>query len=393
MGRVIFHIDINAFFTSAEEIKHPEYEGLAIAIGSMSKRSVLSTANYKAREKGVHSAMPVYQALSLCPELIIVKGDYNYYRMLSAKFFQYLKRYTSKIEPASIDECYMDVTDIIQKYKRPMDLAYQIQNGVYETIGLNVSIGVAPNRFLAKMASDMRKPKGITILRISEIPSKLWPLPIEEFHGIGKKTIPELHKIGIQTIGDFAAEENEDKILRLMKNNGYAQIQKARGHSSAKLHYSTTHKSLSVSRTYLNDSYTLSEMLDKAKDICQELSRRLMQENQKGKLVSISLRDLDFNTIVRSKPVSQFTNNYNMIYGVVQSLLEENFEAVGYRFMAVQMASLQNADRIIDQMNLFEAPIEDSKVIIDQLNKEFDKNVFMSAADLLKNRGKKDEES
>ncbi|MGN1277517.1 MAG: DNA polymerase IV, partial [Floccifex sp.] len=125
MGRVLFHIDINAFFASAEEIRHPEFKGKPLAIGSKNKRSVISTANYIAREKGVHSAMPVYQALELCPELILQPGDFNYYRMLSNKFFNYLKRYTHQIEPASIDECYIDVTEIIKQYKRPLDLAYQ----------------------------------------------------------------------------------------------------------------------------------------------------------------------------------------------------------------------------------------------------------------------------
>ena len=386
MARVIFHIDINAFFASAEELKNPEYKGKPLAVGSTSKRSVLSTANYAAREKGVHSAMPVYEALQLCPELIIVEGDYNYYRMLSRQFFDYLKRYSYQIEPASIDECYMDVTETIKQYKRPLDLAYQIQNGIYDLLGLTVSIGVAPNRFLAKMASDMKKPKGITVLRISEIEYKLWPLPIEDMFGIGKKTIPELKKIGIHTIGDFANEENEQKILTLMKNSGYPLIQKARGHSSSQLHYSSTQKSCSVSRTYTTDIYTIDEAYTRSKDICQELCHRLIRENQKGKLISLSLRDLDFHTIVRSHPTNHYTNSYNEIYEVVQGLLDTYFEPVGYRYMAITMGSLQNASQLIEQTSLFEKPIEDSMTIIDSFNKEFHCDVFMRASDLLKEK-------
>lgn len=164
MARVILHIDLNAFFASCEEIKNPDLKEFPVAVGSTSKRGVISTANYEARKYGVHSAMPVYEALRLCPDLVLIQGDYGYYRSMSAQFFAYLKTFTHQIEPASIDECYMDVTDIIKRYKRPLDLVFEIQNGVYEKCHLNCSIGVAPNRFLAKMASDMRKPKGIQYL-------------------------------------------------------------------------------------------------------------------------------------------------------------------------------------------------------------------------------------
>ncbi|MCF0105771.1 MAG: DNA polymerase IV [Holdemanella sp.] len=386
MARVIFHIDLNAFFASAEEIKHPELEGLPLAVGSLSKRSVLSTANYIAREYGVHSAMPVYEALEKCPELVIVEGDYNYYRALSAQFFEYLKRYSTMIEIASIDECYMDVTETIKKYKRPLDLAYQIQNGVYETLHLNVSIGVAPNRFLAKMASDMRKPKGITILRKSEIEMKLWPLPIETMHGIGKKTVPQLKKIGIETIGDFADEANEQKIMQLLKRNGYSMIQKARGNSSATLHCSTTRKSLSVSRTFENDLYTMDEVLVKVRTLCQNASDKLKQESQKGKLISLSLRDTEFKNIVRSISLPNYTNEYPVLYNYASNLVEEYFEPVGYRHIGIHIGSLQNADKIISQLSLFEEPIQDTQTIVEQLNKKSEGKYFMRASDLIKRK-------
>ena len=384
MARVIFHIDINAFFASAEELKNPEYKGKPLAVGSLSRRSVISTANYIAREKGVHSAMPVYEALSLCPELIVVEGDYNYYRMLSNQFFQYLKKYSYQIEPASIDECYMDVTEVIKKYKRPLDLAYQIQNGIYDLLGLTVSIGVAPNRFLAKMASDMKKPKGITVLRISEIEYKLWPLPIKEMHGIGKKTVPLLNEAGIQTIGDFANPDNEQIIMKIMKNSAFPMIQKARGHSSSKLNYSSTQKSCSLSRTYTTDLYSIDDVFIRAREICEQLSFKCIKENQKGKLVSLSLRDLEFHTIVRSQPLHHYSNSFNEIYEVVQGLIEENFEPVGYRFIAVTLGSLQNASRLIEQPSLFQPPIEDSRSIMETFNKELNGNVFKMASDLLK---------
>lgn len=384
MARVLFHIDINAFFASAEEIKHPEYKGLPLAVGSLSSRGVLSTANYAAREFGIHSAMPVFEALKICPELNIVQGDYNYYRSLSSQFFQYLHRYSNMIEPASIDECFMDVTDTIKRYKRPLDLAVQIQNGVYETLGLNVSIGVAPNRFLAKMASDMKKPKGITVLRKAEIERKLWPLPIEEMVGIGKKTIPVLKRYGIQTIGDFASPDNENLILRLLSKSGYSLIQKARGNSSAQLNFSTTHKSISISRTYPSDIYTLNDAMERLKTLTNDLCRKMIQENQKGKLVSISLRDTNFHNIVRSVPLQTYTNAYVIVFEAASGLLEENFEEVGYRHIGVSMGSLKDANRILEQPSIFETPIQDTDSILAQLNKKLDHKDLFKASDLLK---------
>ena len=384
MARVLFHIDINAFFASAEEIKHPEYKDLPLAVGSLSSRGVLSTANYAARELGIHSAMPVFEALKICPELNIVKGDYNYYRSLSAQFFQYLHRFSNMIEPASIDECFMEVTETIKKYKRPLDLAVQIQNGVYNTLGLNVSIGVAPTRFLAKMASDMKKPKGITVLRKSEIERKRWPLPIEAMVGIGKKTIPILKKNNIHTIGDFAAIQNENLVLRLLSKNGYSMIQKARGNSSAQLNFSTTHKSISISRTYPSDIYTLNDAAERLKTLTDDLCRKMIQENQKGKLVSISLRDTEFNNIVRSQPLNSYTNSFAIIFEAANGLLEENFEEIGYRHLGISMGSLKDANHILEQPTIFEEPVQDTDSILDQLNKKLAHNDLFKASDLLK---------
>ena len=173
-GRVIFHVDINAYFASAELLKNSALEGQPVAVAGLSRRSVVSTASYEARAYGVHSAMPLHEALRKCPDLIVVQGDYQWYEELSRRFFDFLRRFTLSVEPASIDEGYMDVTETIRRYRRPLDLAWQIQQGLYDELRLPVSIGVAPNKFLAKMASDMRKPMGITILRRQEIARKLW---------------------------------------------------------------------------------------------------------------------------------------------------------------------------------------------------------------------------
>lgn len=207
-ARVIFHIDLNSFFASAEILKNSALAGQPVVVAGLNRRSVVSTASYEARSYGVHSAMPLHMAMEKCPELVVVQGDYSWYEELSERFFKYLRKFSPFIEPASIDECYMDVTEAIKAYKRPLDLAWIIQKNVMDDLRLPCSIGVAPNKFLAKMASDMRKPMGITVLRKQEVPRKLWPLPISDMWGIGKKSVPLLIENGIETIGDLASEEN-----------------------------------------------------------------------------------------------------------------------------------------------------------------------------------------
>ena len=383
MARVIFHVDINAFFASAEEIKQPTLKGLPVAIGSMSRRSVISTANYEAREFGVHSAMPVAEALHLCPDLYLVEPHHSYYVSLSHKFFEYLHRYTHAIEPASIDECFMDVTDIIGRYKRPLDLAFDIQNGVYDTLGLNVSIGVAPNKFLAKMASDMRKPKGITVLRKSELAVKLWPQDISTIVGIGKKTLPVLYKQGIYTIGDFADPENENKIVSLMGKNGYSLIQKVRGNSTNRLNYSSTQKSISVSRTYENDLMSMEEVLSCARILTKELSDKMKKEDQKGKLISCTLRDLSFHNSIHSVSFSQYTNDFIRMYEAVMHLIEENYEEKGYRHIAIHMGSIKDSKQIIQQTAMFPIRPDRTEQILETLNQKIEGIHLVRASDLL----------
>lgn len=387
MARVIFHIDINAFFASCEEKRRPELKYKPIAIGSLSRRSVVSTANYKARAYGVHSAMPVYEALRKCPDLELIESDYSYYRLCSKQFFQYLHRYTNRIEPASIDECFMDVTNIIVKYPRPLDLAFEMQQGILDTTGLSVSIGVAPTKFLAKMASDMRKPHGITVLRRSELEQKLWPLPIEDIVGIGKRSVPKLKENGIETIGDFADETNESKILRLMGKNGYSLIQKVRGFSSDRLSFSTTHKSISNAQTYEVDLYTIDEILSHARHLTYQLSKKMVQDNILGRYIAVTLRDVNFHNVVRSYTFRDYTNDFNRMYEAVRNLVEQNFEEdTGYRHVGIHVGSIKDAKEIVVQPSVFDPPKNNTDTILSQLNHQMEGIHLMKASDLLKEK-------
>lgn len=205
--RYILHVDMNAFYCSVHVAHEPgKYRGKPIAVGGSTeeRRGILVTASYECRAKGVRAAMPIWQARKLCPEMIVIPPDFELYRDYSRRMFALLQQYTALAEGASIDEAYLDVTDS-GEHGTPVEIAEAIQRRLREELGLPCSIGIAPNKFLAKMASNMKKPNAITILRKRDLPAVLWPLPIRDMHGVGKKLEEKLKAMSIATIGDLAS--------------------------------------------------------------------------------------------------------------------------------------------------------------------------------------------
>ena len=385
MARVLFHIDLNAFYASAEILKNSSYEDAPLVVGGMSRRGVVCTASYKAREYGVRSAMPIGQALQLCPHLIVVPADFEWYETLSQKFFNYIRKYTPYVEPVSIDECFADVTEVIKNYPRPLDLAWQIQKGLQEELGLSCSIGVAANRFLAKMASDMRKPMGITILRKQEIAKKLWPLPIEEMWGIGKKTAPILRYHKIETIGDLANPANEALALSILGKSGIHRIQNARGMDSNKLSFTTTLQSLSQSTTMNKDVEDYDEIKNIFRRLASDLSKRCFEEKIQGKTISISIRYNDFSTIVRSFTMEKPISKMDPILEHALYLFDKNhINGQPIRHLGIALGSLMDQNHSIEQISFFEPQSISKNDILEELNKNFDKPQLKFASELLK---------
>ena len=384
-GRVILHIDLNSYFASAEILKNSALEGQPVVVAGLHRRSVVSTASYEARKYGVHSAMPLHMAMEKCPNLVVVQGDYGWYEELS-------NRFSSLIEPASIDECYMDVTDVIKDYKRPLDLAWQIQKSVQKDLKLPCSIGVAPNKFLAKMASDMRKPMGITILRKQEVPKKLWPLPISDMWGIGKKTVPLLIKHGITTIGDLADAENESKIMTLLGKHAYTYIQNARGNGSAQLSFNTSVQSISQSTTLDRDITDYEEVKTVLKRLAATLSRRAREDHIKGSLISISIRYFDFTNAVRSTNIHSYTDDANVLLEHALLLFDRHYNGREIRHLGIGLGSLYSAEHTIDQIDLFQheiQPLNDVEDVLKELNAQLPGAHLIRASDIHASKGQK----
>lgn len=226
---------MDAFFASCIELREPHLKNQPLAIGNANLRSIVSTANYSARSWGIKTGMPLYKAKKLCPNLVVREPDFHYFSQLSSAVWQILNKFCPRMETISIDEAYLDVSHLWPKYGSPNNLASVIQESVYKKLGLTCSIGIAPNRFLAKMASELEKPKGITTLFKEEIESKLWPLPIEQMWGVGVALAPILrHKYHLLTIGDLA-KCDLDELTPHFSKNFLSLYQNAQGYGDTKV--------------------------------------------------------------------------------------------------------------------------------------------------------------
>ncbi|PKM63932.1 MAG: DNA polymerase IV [Firmicutes bacterium HGW-Firmicutes-20] len=352
MGKIIFHIDINAFFASAETLRDPSLKNKPIAVCSNKRGSVVTTANYIAREYGVRSAMPLAEALKLCPQLVVTGVHFDLYDKISSQFVELCKKYTEIIEVASVDECYLDVTEVIKQYRRPLDLALVIRRDIKKNIGLEVSIGIAPNRFLAKMASDMKKPNGMTVLRQKEVQSKLWPLPIERMHGIGIKSAELLKNAGIFTIGDLAVCDS-NLVLPIFKKNTEIMIRRANGEDDSELDIDPIVKSLSQSTTLTNATSDYDEITVVIEQLCRELQQRCIDEGVLAQQVTITVKDDMFQSYTRTMKLPAAANSHQDFFENALLLFDANFSDITVKLLGVGCSHFIFRDIISEQLKLF----------------------------------------
>lgn len=388
MGRVIVHIDLNAFFASVEEIKNPLLKNKPIAVGGKGRRGVVSTANYFARKYGVHSAMPISQALKLCPQLIIVEGNYEDYYRYSNEFFKLIRSYLGdKIEVASIDECYVDFSDYKSKCNDPILHLKTMQKEVSEKLGLGCSVGVSYNKFLAKMASDLKKPMGFTVIRNKDVSSLIWPLPIADMYGVGKKTAPKLIELGIKTIGDLANYDDRYTLKAVLGKNYIFYKENANGIDNSEVIYQKVDaKSIGNSTTYEKDLEDESEIRMALKALSKSVSESVISQNMLGFTVSITIRYTDFYTITRSVTLKEPICNDEEIYMKAVSLFEKNYDNRPVRLLGVTLSSLKEKKEVLQQMSIFDLNINKKTTteIINDLNKLLEGNYLMKASEVKK---------
>lgn len=374
--RVIFHIDMNSFYASVEAAHDPTLKGkpLAIAGRTEERRGIIVTCSYEARKYGVKTTMPVWQGMKLCPNLIIRPPDFTKYKAASQAIFQLLREYTSLVEPVSIDEGYLDVTNYINK--NPIRLAETIQQRILRELKLPCSIGIAPNKFLAKMASDMKKPLGITILRKRDIQKILWPMPVIEMHGVGKKTAEKLAKLNIKTIGDLA-RSNRDILKAVLGIHGARLFDRANGMDDRPVDPEaiTEFKSIGNSTTLPADTVNIDKIQKVFQNLSEEVSARMMRKNVFARNIQITIRYSNRKTITRSKQLINPIQSSIEIYKMAIELFHKYWNKQPIRLVGVTSMDLIEQQFAYKQLDLFsfEKDQKEWKVeqIIDELQQKY----------------------
>ncbi|TLS36406.1 DNA polymerase IV [Pseudalkalibacillus caeni] len=381
--RIVFHVDMNSFYASVEVAHNPELKGkpLAIAGNEEERKGIVVTSSYEARKKGVKTTMPVWQAKKLCPGLIVMRPDFDRYRKASLQLFELLNEYTPLVEPVSIDEGYMDVTD----YKGPkgyVGLAHEIQARLKDQFGLPSSIGIAPNKFLAKMASDMKKPMGITVLRKREIKEKLWPLKVGEMHGIGSKTEQKMNKLGIYTIGDLATSDRKQLELGLGVN-GIRLFDRANGNDNRPVDPEAINefKSVGNSTTFPEDLTDSEEIKTALTNLADSVMRRMGRKEVLASNIQLTIRYSDRKTVTRSRKLSNPIDHGKDIFNAAYYLFQKHWTGEPVRLLGITGFELVEKQEALIQLDLFSFEKEEKNdrlhSVVNQLRDRFGESALL----------------
>ena len=301
MRRWIMHVDMDAFFASIEQLDHPEYKGHPVIVGGLSSRGVVATCSYEARKFGVHSAMPISRAKKLCPDGIYVYPRMDRYKEVSEQIFSIMKEFTPHIEPLSIDEAFLEVSGMSTMYSGPKALGRAIKDRVFEGTGLIISAGLAPNKFLAKLASDLDKPDGLVVIPYGREKEILAPLPIKRIWGVGPRTEKILKTGGFHLMRHIQALPDESSLIPLVGNQARRIWELANGIDDRLVETDRKIQSIGAEETYEEDLTDGSAIELEFRYFANRLSKRLRKRNLLGHTVSIKVRYDDFTTVSRQK--------------------------------------------------------------------------------------------
>jgi len=345
---------MDAFFASVEQLDNPELKGKPVAVGGSGERSVVAAASYEARKFGVRSAMPSVIAKRLCPDLIFVKHNFERYNEVSSGVFEIFKEYTDIIEPLSIDEAFLDVTDDKKKIGSATVIAKRILNEIKNKIGLTASAGISVNKFLAKIASDINKPDGLFLIRPEAAEKFIEELPVEKFYGIGKVTAQKMHKLGIHKGYDLKKWDQ----LSLVRNFGKAGIffyDIVRGIDERPVEPDMERKSVGTELTYEKDLTSGFEIIAELYKLEKELMERLDHSETTGRTITLKVKFSDFRQITRSKTLQNYIRDFDTLHKEVSSIRKSlKLEGSRIRLLGVSISNLESDDCEDRQLHLFE---------------------------------------
>jgi DNA polymerase-4 len=321
-SRAILHVDMDAFFAAIEQLDDPKLRGKPVLVGGDGPRGVVATASYEARPFGCHSAQPMAVAKRLCPHAIVVPGRYWRYSEVSEQLFEILESFTPTIQPLSIDEAFMDVSGTERIHSSPVDVARALKRRVRDELALTASVGVAPNKFLAKLASDLEKPDGLTVITAGDVDRVLPPLPVTKIWGIGPKTAARLEGMAIRTIGDLR-KASEATLSRLLGEDAERCRSLAYGRDDRVVVTDSEAKQISQENTFSVNIADPDAVRNELLEQVQHVARRLRKHQLRAGGVTLKIRFGDFQTITRSRTLDASTDRTDVLWTVTKEVFDE----------------------------------------------------------------------
>lgn len=344
-SRKIIHIDMDAFYASVEIRENPSLKNKPVIIARHPKetggRGVVTTASYEARKFGVHSAMSAQKAYELCPHGLFIPANFTLYREASRKMHEIFKRYTDRIQPLSLDEAYLDVTENNINQKSATLIAREIQQAIYKELQLTCSAGVSYNKFIAKLASDFKKPRGITVVPPEETEEFLFNLPIEKYHGVGEKSVEKMHKLGIYT-GEDLFHKTELELVQAFGKMGHSLYRKVRGIDDSEVRNDREPKSIGKESTFSETLTTENEIIQSLRVLSQKVMVNLKKKEKHGKTVVLKIRYEDFQTYTRRRTFPDYIQNEEELFQVALNIWEEESTDMGVRLLGITVTGLDS---------------------------------------------------
>ncbi len=384
----ILHVDMDAFFASVEIRDDPRLADLPVAVGGRAEdRGVISAASYAARRFGVHSAQPTARALALCPDLVLIRPNFERYTKVSRQIMEVFRRYTPLVESLSLDEAFLDVAGCERLHGNAEEIGRLVKRDILRETGLVASIGIAPSKFLAKLASDLDKPDGFRIIRADEVRAVLDPLPVSRIFGVGERTARRLEALGVKTVGDLARSERETVMQRFGASGAWI-YDLAHGIDSRRVNPRREEKSHGMERTFPEDIGDRERLRLLLFEFCEELSFDLRGRGLRGRTVALKARFWNFKTVTRSKTLDYPTNLGARLYATAVELLERVPHGP-LRLVGVQVSGLEDV-RTPRQAQLFGdpepgAPASDERLGrvaagVDRLKRKFGRDTLVPAS-------------
>lgn len=357
LQRKIIHVDMDAFYASVEQMDNPTLRGKPLAVGGGGERGVVAAASYEARKYGVRSAMSGALARKNCPQLIFVKPRFARYKEISQQIRSIFFEYTDLVEPLSLDEAYLDVTNNKVNNPSASIIAKEIRQRIFDEVGLKASAGISSSKFIAKIASDINKPNGQKTIPPEEILGFLEELPIEKFFGIGKVTAAKMYQLGIFTGKDLKAKSLE-YLRDNFNNSGEHYYKIVRGIHNSEVRPNRIQKSVAAEHTFTKNLTSEVYMLERLEKIATELENRLSRSKVAGKTVTLKIKYSDFTTQTRSKTMPYFIRNKEVLLSTVKDLLYQEKVKNSVRLLGISVTNLNNQTRkneeVIDVQLRFE---------------------------------------